>query len=304
MAATLEKTLRWPAPAKINLFLHVTGRRADGYHTLQTVFQFLELCDFLDFERRDDGRIERATDLPGVPTEQDLTLRAARALKQCAERRGAPGSLGVTVAVDKRLPVGGGIGGGSSDAATTLVALNCLWGLDLPAATLSELALTLGADVPIFVAGHSAFAEGVGEVLTRVDPPQPWYVLLKPDCAVPTAAVFQDPELTRNTRPITIRAFLEGAGQNDCEPVVRRRFPAVHAALEWLGARAPARLTGTGACIFAPCLDEEEAHRIVAEVPDRWQAYAVRGLNRSPLLDRLERSHSAKAISARLAESD
>jgi 4-diphosphocytidyl-2-C-methyl-D-erythritol kinase len=304
MAVALEKTLRWPAPAKINLFLHVTGRRPDGYHTLQTVFQFLDLCDFLDFERRDDGEVVRAEELPGVPLEQDLTIRAANALKQCAVAAGLTSPLGVTIGIDKRLPIGGGIGGGSSDAATTLVALNLLWDLGLPTARLGEVGLGLGADVPIFVAGHAAFAEGVGEELTAVEPPEPWYVLLKPDCSVPTAAVFQDPELTRNTPPITIRAFLEGAGQNDCEPVVRRRFPAVQAALDWLSARAPARMTGTGACIFAPCRDEEHARRIVAETPGPWQAYAVRGLNRSPVLDRLERARAAREMSAKLAESE
>ena len=303
MEATLEKTLRWPAPAKINLFLHVTGRRNDGYHALQTVFQFLDLCDFLDFERREDNEIVRATNVSGVPYEQDLIVRAAQALKQHAKGTDAR-RLGVTLSVEKNLPIGGGIGGGSSDAATTLVALNYLWDLKMTSAELAAVGLKLGADVPIFVFGQAAFAEGVGELLQTVEPPEPWYVLIKPDCAVPTAAVFQDPELTRNTPPITIRAFLEGAGRNDCEAVVRRRFPPVAAALDWLSMRAAARLTGTGACIFAACGSEAEARRIVAEVPEKWTGFAVRGMNRSPLLDRLQRANVARAASALLARGE
>lgn len=294
--ATLEKSLRWPAPAKINLFLHVTGRRADGYHTLQTVFQFLDLCDYLDFERRADGLIRRATDLPGVPEDQDLVVGAARALKDYAGV-----VAGVTIAVDKRLPVGGGIGGGSSDAATTLVALNHLWGLNLPDDALAAIGLKLGADVPIFLYGRAAFAEGVGEVLTPVAPAEPWYLLIKPDCSVPTAAVFRDPDLTRHTPAITIRDFFAGAGHNDCEPVVRRHFPAVAAALEWLGARVPAKLTGTGACVFAACQNEVQARRLGAEVPAHWAGFVVRGLNRSPLLDRLQRARQAAVLSAKVA---
>jgi len=299
MAVTLAKTLRWPAPAKINLFLHVTGRRSDGYHTLQTVFQFLDLCDWLDFERCEDGRILRTTAVEGIPPEQDLIVRAARALQAHAGVK-----AGARLSIDKRLPVGGGIGGGSSDAATTLVALNFLWGLDLSLEELAKIGLQLGADVPIFVAGEAAFAEGVGEILTPVAPAEPWYVLLKPDCAVPTAAVFADPDLTRDTPPITIRDFLQGAGRNDCEPVVRRRFPAVNAALDWLSARRPSRLTGTGACVYAICTDEAQARKIVAEVPPPWQAYAVRGLNRSPLLDRLARARAAAEATAMFARDE
>lgn len=299
MAVTLAKTLRWPAPAKINLFLHVTGRRSDGYHTLQTVFQFLDLCDWLDFERCEDGRILRTTAVEGIPPEQDLIVRAARALQAHAGVK-----AGARLSIDKRLPVGGGIGGGSSDAATTLVALNFLWGLDLSLEELAKIGLQLGADVPIFVAGEAAFAEGVGEILTPVAPAEPWYVLLKPDCAVPTAAVFSDPDLTRDTPPITIRDFLQGAGRNDCEPVVRRRFPAVNAALDWLSARGPSRLTGTGACVYAICTDEAQARTIVAEVPPPWQAYAVRGLNRSPLLDRLARARAAAEATAMFARDE
>jgi 4-diphosphocytidyl-2-C-methyl-D-erythritol kinase len=290
-------SLSWPAPAKINLFLHVTGRRPDGFHTLQTAFQFLDLCDRLDFECRQDGVIARAGDLPGVPVEQDLVVRAA-----CALRAYAGNSLlGATIKVDKRLPIGGGLGGGSSDAATTLVALNYLWDLKLQAQELDAIGLKLGADVPIFLFGCAAFAEGVGELLTAIEPPEPWYVLLKPDCAVPTREVFQHPDLTRNTPAITIRAFLEGDGHNDCEPLVRRLFPQVDGALHWLGERAPARLTGTGACVFAPCASEAEAREICAQVPSRWHAYVVRGLNASPLRDRLGRARQGVAVTAPLA---
>jgi 4-diphosphocytidyl-2-C-methyl-D-erythritol kinase len=231
-----------------------------------------------------------------------LIVRAARALQQHPKAAGA--RLGVTLSVEKNLPIGGGIGGGSSDAATALVALNQLWDLQLNSAELAAIGLNLGADVPIFVSGQAAFAEGVGELLQAVEPPEPWYVLINPDCAVPTAVVFQDPELTRNTPPITIRAFLEGAGRNDCEAVVRRRFPAVDAALDWLSTRAPARLTGTGACIFAACGSEAQARRIAAEVPQEWTGFAVRGMNRSPLLDRLQRANSARTSSAQLARGE
>lgn len=276
---------RWPAPAKINLFLHVTGQQPDGYHRLQTVYQFLDLCDWLDFERRDDGIIERGTELPGVPAEEDLVTRAARILQTHTGT-----TLGVRIAVEKRLPMGGGIGGGSSDAATTLVALNDLWGLHLSAAALAELGLKLGADVPVFLFGHSAFAEGVGEILTPVEPTQSWYVLVHPNCSVSTASVFHDAELTRNTPPITIRGFFAGAGHNDCEPVVRRRYPDVGAALDWLRARvAGARMTGTGACVFAPCGSEGEARQLCGQVPAQWKGYVARGLNRSPLLSRAAR---------------
>jgi len=205
--STLDKSFRWPAPAKINLFLHITGRRPDGYHALQTVFQFLDFCDYIDFERREDGVIARVTELPGVPAEQDLVIRAARALQAHTGT-----TLGATLAIDKRMPVGGGIGGGSSDGATTLVALNHLWGLNLEPTELAQIGLKLGADLPIFLFGRAAFAEGLGEILTPVEPFESWYVLIKPDCSVPTAAVFQDPDLTRNTPPIKIPDFFAGAG--------------------------------------------------------------------------------------------
>ncbi len=280
--------MQWPAPAKINLFLHVLGRRPDGYHDLQTVFQFLDCCDRLEFERRDDGEIVLATPLPEIPAEQNLAVRAARSLQARAGVK-----AGVTLRIDKRLPVGGGLGGGSSDAATTLAALNHLWDARLPDQELAKLGLGLGADVPVFLYGHAAFAEGVGERLTPVDPPESWYLLIMPECSVSTAAVFSDPDLTRHTPPITIRAFLGGAAvKNDCETVVRRRFPEVSAALDWLSERGPARLTGTGSCVYAPYAAEAQARAVGAQVPAPWRAWVVRGMNRSPLLDRLEQARA------------
>jgi 4-diphosphocytidyl-2-C-methyl-D-erythritol kinase len=271
----------WPAPGKLNLFLHVVGRRDDGYHLLQTAFQFIDLTDQIRFFRRPPGTIERLRDLPGVSPAEDLALRAARTL---AEHCGAAG--GVAIELTKRLPIQGGVGGGSSDAATVLVALNELWRCGLPRSALLELARGLGADVPVFVGGRAAWAEGVGERLTPVDFPERTYLLLQPDAGVDTAGVFQDPELTRDSPIITISGFLQSGGRNDCEAVVRRRQPAVAEALDWLGEVAVARLTGTGSCVFAAMPDEEKARALLRQVPSRWRGWVVRGLNRSPLEDR------------------
>jgi 4-diphosphocytidyl-2-C-methyl-D-erythritol kinase len=276
-----DETL-WPAPAKLNLFLHVTGRRADGYHELQTVFQIIDLCDTIAISVREDGRIERHDGPAGVDPESDLTVRAARALQQAAGSR-----LGATLRVHKRIPMGGGLGGGSSDAASVLLGLNDLWGCGLPMDALAKLGLPLGADVPVFVRGSSAWGEGVGENLQSLELPPAWYVVIHPGVHVGTKDVFQSPELTRNSPVITIRAFFESGGRNDCEPVVRARFPAVAEALDWLGQFAPARLTGTGSCIFAPCATAIDAERIAARVPDRWTSYVARGLNASPVHDLL-----------------
>jgi 4-diphosphocytidyl-2-C-methyl-D-erythritol kinase len=272
----------WPAPAKLNLFLHVVGRRPDGYHLLQTAFQFIDLCDELRFWRRPPAVFERIGEVPGVPAEQDLALRAARLL---AERIGAP--TGVAIELRKRIPMQGGLGGGSSDAATVLVALNELWGGGCSTVELAELGLGLGADVPVFVHGRAAWAEGVGERLTPMDLPEPVYLVVRPDAAVATAEVFGDPELTRDTPVIKIRGFLMAGGRNDCEAVVRRRFPGVAAALDWLGRIAPARLSGTGSCVFAAMPDEQAARAALASLPGQWTGYVVRGLNRSPLEVRL-----------------
>ncbi|HTV78488.1 MAG TPA: 4-(cytidine 5'-diphospho)-2-C-methyl-D-erythritol kinase [Steroidobacteraceae bacterium] len=269
----------WPAPAKLNLFLHITGRRADGYHDLQTVFQLIDLCDDIHIEVRDDGRIERPAGPGEVPPEADLVVRAARALK-CAA--GSP--LGANLRVAKRIPMGGGLGGGSSDAATVLLALNRLWECGLSQDELAAIGVTLGADVPVFVRGRSAWAEGRGERLTPVELPRRYFVVVHPKVHVPTAALFQAPELTRNSPPITMRAFLETGGRNDFEPVVRTRYPEVARALDWLGQFAPARLTGTGSCIFAPCAGVDEARDILDRVPACWHGVVARGLDVSPVM--------------------
>lgn len=279
---TQRVSIGWPAPAKLNLCLHIVGRRADGYHLLQTAFQFIDLADEIDFHDRPDGVIERVDGPAEIPAEQDLTVRAARLL---AQRTGC--TRGVAIAVRKRIPIQGGLGGGSSNAATVLVALNERWGLKLSEDELAQIGLALGADVPVFVRGRSAWAEGVGEQLTPVDFPEAAYLVIRPDAAVGTAEVFQAAELTRNSPLTTIRGFLEGGGHNDCTPVVCSRYPQVAEALDWLQDFADARLTGTGSCVFALLPDEAAAQRVLARVPARWQGFVVRGINRSPLLDRL-----------------
>jgi 4-diphosphocytidyl-2-C-methyl-D-erythritol kinase len=272
----------WPAPAKLNLFLHVTGRRPDGYHDLQTLFQLIDLCDSIGFAPRQDGRIERLAGPVGVAPEDDLVVRAARALQRVTGT-----SLGASLRVVKRIPVGGGLGGGSSDAATTLLVLNRLWGCALPLPELAALGATLGADVPVFLHGSSAWAEGRGEKLTPVELPDRWYVVIRPGVSVGTAEVFQAPELTRNSPLITIRGFFESGGHNDCEPVVSARYPEVRAALGWLSQSAPAHLTGTGSCIFAAFTSATDAGEVLARVPDRWTGFVARGLNTSPVHERL-----------------
>ncbi len=273
----------WPAPAKLNLFLHVTGRRADGYHELQTLFQLIDLCDTVAIRVREDGQIERPVGPPEVPCEADLTVRAARALQSATGTR-----LGASLKVRKRIPQGGGLGGGSSDAATTLLALNEMWNCGLSLSELASLSRPLGADVPVFVQGSSAWAEGVGERLTPVTLPAKWYVVIYPGVSMSTREVFQSAELTRNSPLITIRAFFESGGRNDCEPVVRARAPQVAEALEWLARFAPARLTGTGSCVFSACGNAGDAERLAARVPDRWVSFVAQGLNASPVHERLK----------------
>jgi 4-diphosphocytidyl-2-C-methyl-D-erythritol kinase len=272
----------WPAPAKLNLFLHVTGRRPDGYHDLQTLFQLIDLNDRIGVTVRADGRLERLGGPAEVAPESDLTVRAAQALKLAT---GTP--FGASLSVVKHIPMGGGLGGGSSDAATTLLVLNKLWGCELALPELSAIGARLGADVPVFLHGSSAWAEGRGDRLTAVELPPRWYVVIRPGVSVRTAEVFQAPELTRNSPLITIRGFLESGGRNDCEPVVRARYPQVREALQWLGEAAPARLTGTGSCIFAAFRSEADARAVVARVPDRWTGFVARGLNSSPVHERL-----------------
>ncbi len=277
----------WPAPAKLNLFLHITGRRSDGYHLLQTVFQFIQLQDDIDFTILESGIIQRSSAMPGVDAEDDLVVQAARLLK---EKTGC--QLGVDINVKKQIPEGGGLGGGSSDAATTLVALNELWKTALSIDELASVGLTLGADVPIFIHAHAAWAEGVGEDITSIEPDEPWYLVIHPGCSVSTEAVFNAHDLTRNTSTITIRDFLEMGGVNDCESVVRKQYSEVAKALDWLAEFAPTKLTGTGACLFAPFTNEQQAIAVKEKLPDNWQGYVVKGINRSPLLERLAAEQS------------
>jgi 4-diphosphocytidyl-2-C-methyl-D-erythritol kinase len=272
----------WPAPAKLNLCLHIVGRRADGYHLLQTAFQFIDLADELRFFQRPSGVIDRLGGLHDVPAEKDLVVRAARLL---ATHAGT--NTGVAIEVVKNIPTQAGLGGGSSDAATTLVALNRLWRTGLDVDSLARLGLQLGADVPVFVRGHAAWAEGVGEVLTPIDPPENSYLVLKPQAAVSTAEIFQAAELTRNSPVTTIRAFLAGGGRNDCTSTVRGRYPEVAEALDWLGEFGSARLTGTGACVFAAISSPSILRAAMERLPTRWSGYVVKGLNESPLLARL-----------------
>jgi 4-diphosphocytidyl-2-C-methyl-D-erythritol kinase len=273
-----------PAPAKLNLFLHVTGRRPDGYHTLQTVFQLIDWCDTLHFRRRDDGAVVRTNEVEGVPHDSDLIVRAARALQQATGTR-----HGVDLTIDKVLPMGGGIGGGSSDAATTLLALNRLWGLGLPRARLMEIGLGLGADVPFFLFGENAFAQGIGEELAPVSLPDSWFVVIHPRQHVPTAAIFSDGRLTRNT-PISIIADFAACtnkfdfGRNDLEPIATAKFGEVARALEWLRQYSPhARMTGSGACVFARYTCAQTAQQVIERLPPEWDGRCVRSLARHPL---------------------
>lgn len=271
----------WPAPGKLNLFLHITGRREDGYHLLQTVFQFFDYGDSLQFEITNNGVISRETEIVGVPPEQDLIIRAAEMLQQ---RSGT--MYGTRIKIIKRLPMGGGIGGGSSDAATTLVALNRLWQIGLSTQELAEMGLKLGADVPVFIHGRACWAEGVGELITPIELDEPWYIILKPQCEVPTKDIFSDSALTRDTTYMKMPAFQEELG-NDCEAVVRKRFPLVSQALDWLSQYGKAKLTGTGACMFAAYNTKEEAQKVLDKKPDWLEGFIAKGLNYSPLQSKL-----------------
>lgn len=286
----MSMQIRWgsilPAPAKINLFLHVIGRRDDGYHLLQTVFRFVDRCDEIRFMPRDDQHVLRVGEIAGVPPEQDLCVRAARLL----QHEGGT-SLGATIELTKRLPLGGGLGGGSSDAATVLLALNQLWGLNLPRERLQELGLRLGADVPVFIFGRAAFAEGIGERLQPVALDPAWYVVIEPGCSVPTSRIFASADLTRNTNPLKMTDFSLGwrafaALRNDLQPVARAEYAAVAHAIDWLeeqpGVRF-ARMSGSGACVFAECESAESAKHIVEQVPSGWAGWAAAGLDEHPL---------------------
>lgn len=273
-----ELKQRWPAPAKLNLMLRVVGQREDGYHLLQTVFQFIDLCDWLTFRLTSESSVSLKSPIPGVPVEQDLTYRAAQLLKSETGYGG-----GVEIDIEKHLPMGGGLGGGSSDAATTLVALNDLWQLGLSRERLMALGLRLGADVPIFIFGHSAWAEGVGEVLEKIEIPEQWVVVLKPECHVDTKEIFLSKDLTRDSKSIRIADFITGQHKNDCLDVVRRLYPSVDDALSDLSEFSEARLTGTGACVFAQFDTEFAAKKAYLSLSEKWQSYLCKGVNRSPL---------------------
>jgi 4-diphosphocytidyl-2-C-methyl-D-erythritol kinase len=285
----------WPAPAKINLFLHILGRRDDGYHDLQTAFQFLDYCDDIVIDRAADGEISRSGGLPGLQPGNDLAVKAAILLKEVTD---CP--YGARISIRKRIPAGGGLGGGSSDAATVLIALNVLWELGLNLDVLQGIGQQLGADVPVFLRGRAAWAEGIGERLSPMEFQTPCYMVIKPACDVSTRRVFQSPELTRNSPPITISGFLSSGGRNDCLPLVSILYPEVAEAFEWLsdqqlrlagdrqadarGSQREARLTGTGACVFAGFDNEVEAKSVFERLPQRWSGFVARGVNVSPLL--------------------
>jgi len=278
-----ELTLQLPAPAKLNLFFNIVGRRADGYHELQTVFQLLDFCDSLEFEPVDAGIYVDCAELD-LPAESNLVFLAARRLQQ---ETGFAG--GIRIRLHKRIPAGAGLGGGSSDAATTLAGLNLLWDLEFADAELAAIGLALGADVPVFLYGRSAWAEGIGDRLQPIDLPKKWFVVVDPGCSVSTAEIFARPDLTRHGTPITIARFLQRGSTNVCEDVVRRLYPPVDRACRWLSQWGPARMTGTGACVFLAVESEAEARGIEAVVPPEWTAFVAEGMNESPLQRAMDR---------------
>ncbi|NNI38737.1 4-(cytidine 5'-diphospho)-2-C-methyl-D-erythritol kinase [Pasteurella multocida] len=278
LLAQQEKPYRFPCPAKLNLFLYINGKRQDGYHELQTLFQFVDFGDWLDIEVREDNEICLTPELPSLKNEDNLVYRAAKLLQQktnCA--------LGANLTLDKILPMGSGLGGGSSNAATALVALNYLWNTQLSTKQLAKLGLMLGADVPIFVHGHAAFAEGVGEKITYCEPKEKWYVVLKPNVSISTVTVFSDPDLIRNTPKQSLEQLLNQKYANDCEKVVLNHYPEVEEILHRLLQYAPSRLTGTGACVFAEFNDEESAQLAFQTIPKNYFGFVAQGLNKSPL---------------------
>lgn len=276
--STWDWSSAWPAPAKLNLFLHVTGRRADGYHLLQTVFRFVDRCDWLRFAPRNDGQIVLTTPIPGVPAESDLTFRAARLLQEFSGCK-----KGVDISLDKQLPMGGGLGGGSSDAATVLLALNHLWQTGLTRTALQTLGLQLGADVPVFIHGRNTFAEGIGETFTPVALPPAWYVVLEPPVQVPTALIFGNPELRRDTPAMAPADWRPGVGGNDLQTVATRNFPVLQAHLDWLAQFAPARMTGSGACVFAEFPSAAAADAAIRQLPPAMRGWMCAGLAAHPL---------------------
>lgn len=273
---------QWPAPAKLNLFLYITGQRPNGYHDLQTLFQFVDYGDTLTITPRRDNQLLLTPAIEGVKTEDNLIYRAAEALRQAANCE-----LGAEIHIDKILPMGGGLGGGSSNAATTLVALNHLWQTNLSVDELAEIGLKLGADVPVFVRGSSAFAEGVGEKLQPAEPDEKWFLVAKPDISIATVDIFTHPDLPRNTKKRSLKALLHGVYENDCEKIVRSLNPEVDQALSWLLEYAPSRLTGTGACVFSEFNTQEEANAILKILPDWLHGFVAKGVNTSPLMTAL-----------------
>ncbi len=278
-----------PAPAKLNLFLHVTGQRPDGYHLLQSVFQLIDLCDTLHFDCRDDSQIRRLTDNNLIPEEDDLVIRAARLLQKAASIKNPGFSYGVDIRIEKSIPMGGGLGGGSSDAATTLLVLNRIWNCDFTKEELMSLSVQLGADVPFFIFGENAYAEGIGEKLSPVATPDGYFVVVKPPVSVPTVAIFRAKELTRNTEPIKMADFpgiyknLPDFGKNDLQPVAIKLYPEIAMALDVLGRYGKARMTGSGACVFARFGNETEAEEVAAHLSEKWEVWTAKSLQNHPL---------------------
>ena len=276
----MPETLTLQSPAKLNLMLHITSQRADGYHNLQTAFQFISLYDELSFQVTKDGLISRNGDNQGIPQQDDLIIRAARLLQNHTQTK-----LGAKITIRKKIPMGGGLGGGSSNAATTLLALNYLWKTGQNQRQLQQLGLKLGADVPIFIYGQSAWAEGVGDQLSPLKLPENWFFVLHPQVFVSTKQIFSSKHLTRDSHPIKIRAFLEGDGRNVCEPVACELYPEIQTAIDWLGKFSPARMTGTGACIFAAFDSFEKANAVQSLLPENWTGYVVKGMNQNPVTE-------------------
>ncbi len=276
----MSAVVRYPAPAKLNLFLHVVGRRADGYHLLQTAFTFIDRRDYLSFAIRADGVITRDEGPEEIPVESDLCVRAAKLLQAKSHCR-----LGVSISLEKHLPSGAGLGGGSSDAATTLIVLNRLWGLDYSRETLQAIGLELGADVPVFIFGRSAFAEGIGEKLQPLYVPKAWYVVITPPAHVATQSIFADAELTRDSIPIKISDFSGSTSRNDLEPVAIRRFPEIKQYIQWLEKYSPARMTGSGSTVFAAFFNQGEAETVLKALPETMHGFVTEGWSIHPLAD-------------------
>jgi 4-diphosphocytidyl-2-C-methyl-D-erythritol kinase len=286
-------TLSLPAPAKLNLFLHITGRRADGYHELQTLFQLIDYSDTLHFSRREDATITLTPAIAGVAYDDNLIIKAALALKNYMLSKPATSNKldlsGIDIQLDKKLPIGGGLGGGSSNAATTLVALNHLWKAGLNNKELCDIGVGLGADVPVFINGYSAWAEGIGEKLQPIELTQQWYLIIKPNCHVSTVDVFSREELTRDTLAIKVALFFEQGGKNDCQNVVCQAYPEVKKAIDWLSKFSDAKLTGTGACVFAAFSNENDAKALLEKASmlakdNGWICFVARGINQSPIM--------------------